>query len=197
MHGYCRSLRWLVRAMSKKYFKCATHPFKNHSNLQHTPSEYFKFATHPATNFQMCNTQRETLKRAAPCDKLSNVQYTATNFQKCNTLRETFKRAAPCDKLSDKGVLHRQTLKPQKRREFLLYLWPRSLQQEAPCYDGAVCSVKPLDSASHVAAVVVAIFTTCFPGLVVRPCRSRYQLVYVWVSLRVYYRECWCCTCVR
>ena len=96
----CCVLRWLARAMCKKYFKCATHPFKvfqicntplqifqicntplqNISNLQHTPSKYFKFATHG--------------------EKLSNVQHTATNFQMCNTLRETFKRAAPCDKLS-------------------------------------------------------------------------------------------------
>ena len=57
-------------------------------------------------------------------------------------------------------------------------------------YDGTLCSVKLLDSASHAAAVVVAIFTTCFPGLVVRSCRSGYQLVNVWVPLRVYYSEC-------
>ena len=195
----------------QKYFKFATHPFKifqicntplqNISNVQHTPSKYFKFATHlfkifqicntplqnisnlqhTARNFQMCNTLRETFKRAAHCDKLSNVQHTARNFQTCSTLRQTFKNATHCENFSDKGVLHRKTLKPQKRR---------SVEPFCYTYDGAVCSVKLLDSASHVAAVVVAIFTTCFPGLVVRFCRSGYQVVYVWVQHRVYYSEC-------
>ena len=135
---------------------------QNISNLQHTPSKYFKYVTHPFKIFQTCNS--------TPSRNISNVQHTARNFQTCSTLRQTFKCAAPCEKFSDKGVLHRKTLKPQKRR---------SMGHFCYTYDGAVCSVKLLDSASHAAAVVVAIFTTCFPGLVVRSCRSRYQLVYL------------------
>ena len=48
----------------------------------------------------MCNQELSTLG-ATHGEKLSNVQHTATNFQMCNTRRETFKRAAPYDKLSN------------------------------------------------------------------------------------------------
>ena len=150
------------------YFKCATHGDKL-SNVQH-----------PVTNFQMCNTLRETFKCAAQWDKLSNVQHTARNFQTCSTLWQTFKCATQCEKFSDKDVLHRKTSKPQKRR---------SMGHLCYTYHRAVCSLKLLDSASHVAAVAVAILTICFPGLVVRSCRSRHQLVCVWVPLPVYYSE--------
>ena len=138
--------------MCKKYLKCATPPFKIIQITTH-PLEYFKFARHPATNFQMCNTLRETF----------NVQHSARNFQ----------------------IRVSCTERPQSRRregaQWGIFVIPTT---------GAVCLVKLLDSASHVAAFVVAIFATCFPGLVVRSCRSRYQLVYVWVPLHVYYSEC-------
>ena len=52
------------------------------------------------------------------------------------------------------------------------------------------CCSKELVVDSLVAMVAVAIFTTCFQGLVVRYCRSGYQVVYVWVQHRVYYSEC-------